>query len=121
MKGGTVLGTARAVAAVPFERIQPLLTTEGARTLLGVEHSAVGTVGAEPDDSLVWMHGEYWYQGEYLFAPCPDGTTVTYRIRNISGTPDSVIRFWQRRMLKAQQGDLERYVVALPNYLRNEG
>jgi hypothetical protein len=118
MKGGSVLATASAVAAVPFERIQPLLTAEGARTLLGVEHSAVGvTVGAEPDDSLVWMHGEYWYQGEYLFAPCPGGTMVTYRIRNISGTPDFGIRLWQRRMLKAQQADLERYAVALPRRL----
>lgn len=72
MKDGSVLGTASVVAAVPFERIQPLLTSEDAPTLLDVEHRAAGlTVGAEPDDSLVWMHGGFWYQGEYQYAPCP--------------------------------------------------
>ena len=118
MKGGSVLATAVAVAAVPFERIQPLITADGAWTLLDVEHRAVGlTVGAEPDDSLVWMHGEYWYQGEYLFAPCLDGTKVTHRIRNISATPDFAIRLWQRRMLEAQQADLEKYAGALTRRL----
>jgi hypothetical protein len=118
MRYGSVLGKAGAVAAVPFERVQTLLTAEGAPILLDVEHRAAGlTVGAEPSDSLVWMHGGFWYQGEYLFAPSPAGTMVTYRIRNISGLPDAAIRLWQRRMLKAQQADLERYAVALPRRL----
>jgi hypothetical protein len=38
MKNGSVLATAVAVAAVPFERIQPLLTDEGARTLVDDGH-----------------------------------------------------------------------------------
>jgi hypothetical protein len=118
MRNGSVLATAVAVAAVPFERIQPLLTPGGARMLLDVEHAAAAlTIGVEPDDALVWMHGEYWYQGEYIFRPCPEGTTVTYRIRNISGTPDVAIRLWQRRLIRAQQADLERYAEALPRRL----
>jgi hypothetical protein len=118
MKQGPVLATAVAVADVPFDDILSLLTVEGARTLLEVADDAVGvTIGVEADESLVWMHGEFWYQGEYVFSPRPDGTLVTYRIRNVSGTPDLVIRIWQRRMLRAQQTDLERYAAALPRRL----
>jgi hypothetical protein len=88
MKGGSILGTAVAAAGL--------------------------TVGAEPDDSLVWVHGGFWYQGEYLFAPRFSDTVVTYRIRNISAAPDVAIRCRQRRMLKAQQAHLDAYAAALP-------
>lgn len=54
------------------------------------------------------------YEGEYSFAPHPLGTEVTYRIRNIFGHPGLIIRLWQRRMLTAQQRDLDKYVAALP-------
>lgn len=115
MRNGSVLGTARAVAAVRFQRVRPLLTNEGAAVLLGLDgHPPSVTVGADPDRAMVWLHGSYWYQGEYLFAPHRDGTEVTYRIRNISGHPDLAIRLWQRRALKAQQRDLDEYAAALP-------
>ncbi|WP_125612259.1 hypothetical protein [Specibacter cremeus] len=118
MKNGSVIGTANAVAAVPFERIRPLINVDGARVLLGLDYQPPGlTVGAEPARSLVWMHGAYWYQGEYIFKSHPQGTAVTYRIRNISGHPDLVIRVWQRRVLKAQQQNLDVYLLDLPNRL----
>lgn len=109
-----MIGTATAVAAIPFERVLPLITQEGAATLLGVEAQSVGlTVGAEPDRALVWMHGGYWYQGEYAFTPHPDGTEISHRIRNISGHPDVAIRLWQHRILRSQQRDLDRWAADL--------
>lgn len=115
MKNGSVLGEATAVAAVPFSRLGPLLTEDGAAVLLGLQGRQAGiTVGADPSRSMVWLHGTYWYQGEYTFAPHPDGTEVTYRIRNVSGHPDLAIRLWQRRMLKAQQRQVDEYAAALP-------
>ncbi|HEY9289818.1 MAG TPA: hypothetical protein VIP98_00925, partial [Microlunatus sp.] len=74
-------------------------------------------IGVEPNHGLVWMHGGYWYEGEYLFSPRPEGTEVTYRIRNISGHPDFAIRLWQRRMLRDQRRQLEQYVTDLPRRL----
>lgn len=115
MKDGSVLGEATAVAAVSYDRVRPLLTEEDAAVVLGLDGHPQGvTVGADPGRSMLWLHGEYWYQGEYVFAPHHDGTEVTYRIRNISGHPDLAIRFWQRRMLKAQQRHLDEYAAALP-------
>jgi len=118
MKNGSLLGTAVAVAHVPFERVQPLLTSDGAPTLLNLAGRTAGvTIGAEPTHALVWLHGGYWYQGEYLFAAHPQGTEVTYRIRNISGHPDVAIKLWQRRTLRNQQHHLDQYVTDLERRL----
>lgn len=118
MKEGSLLGTVTAVAYVPFERVRALLTPDGALTLLAVtDRSPDLTIGVEPNDGLVWMHGGYWYQGEYLFAAHPDGTEVTYRVRNVSGQPDFAIRLWQRRTLRDQQRQLDQYVAALAQRL----
>lgn len=115
VKDGSVLGEATAIAAVAYERVRPLLTDQGATTLLGLDGRPAGlTVGADPSRSLIWLHGKYWYQGEYTFAPHADGTQVTYRIRNISGHPDVVIRLWQRRTLRTRQRQVEEYAAALP-------
>lgn len=118
VKKGSLLGTAVAVAHVPFERVQPLLTSDGAPTLLNLADRTAGlAIGAEPDHALVWLHGNYWYQGEYLFAAHPQGTEVTYKIRNISGHPDFAIRLWQRRTLRDQQRHLDQYVTDLAHRL----
>jgi hypothetical protein len=70
-----------------------------------------------PAQALVWLHGAYWYQGEYELAPHRDGTQVTYRIRNVSGHPDLFIRLWQRRLLRSQQADADRFAAELPERL----
>jgi len=118
MRNGSLLGTVVAIAHVPFDRVQPLLTSEGAPTLLNLADRTAGlAMGAEPDHALVWLHGSYWYQGEYLFAAHPRGTEVTYRIRNISGHPGFAIRLWQRRILRDQQHHLDQYVADLERRL----
>lgn len=110
-----MLGVATAVADVPFASVRPLITPDRAHLLLGVAHGTPDlTIGAEPDRSLVWMHGQYWYQGEYEFAPDRAGTRVTYRIRNISGHPDAMIKMWQRRTLKAQDRAVAEFAAQLP-------
>ena len=108
------MGECTAVASVAFDKVRLLITDEGAPVLLDLDGRTAGlAVGADPSRALVWVHGSYWYQGEYVFASHPDGSQVTYRIRNISGHPDFLIRLWQRRLLRAQQRDLDAYVVGL--------
>ncbi|WP_157683316.1 hypothetical protein [Microlunatus soli] len=117
-----MLGTAETIADVPFDRVRALLTSAGAPTLLGVSGRTTGlTIGVEPEQSMLWVHGGYWYQGEDLFiAQGPhdsDRTQVVYRIRNISGQPDLLIRLWQRSILKGQQHQLEQYAAELAQRL----
>ncbi len=115
VKTGTVLGTAVSVARVPYDRVRPFLTDDGAARVLGLAPvPAELVIGATASPALVWLHGAYWYQGEYEFAPHCDGTQVTYRIRNISGHPDLLIRLWQRRLLSSQQADTDRFAAELP-------
>ena len=114
-----MLASVTAVAHVPFERVRQLLTPEGAPTLLNAaDRTPEVAIGAEPSRALVWLHGGYWYQGEYLFARHAHGTEITYRIRNISGHPDILIRLWQRRTLRDQQLHLDQYVADLERRLR---
>ncbi|MGZ0147056.1 hypothetical protein ACXJJ3_08285 [Kribbella sp. WER1] len=105
-----LLGTARAVADVPFERVRPFLTEERCKILLG---SPPG-VSMDLDGATVGMQGQFWYRGEYTFAAYGEGTEVTYRISNVSGRPDGIIRVWQRKALKNQQRDVDAYAAALP-------
>jgi hypothetical protein len=114
MREGSVLGECTAVADIAFDKVRPLITDEGVSILLGLDRRTAGVAfGADPSQALAWMHGSYWYQGEYAYTPHPDGTQVTYRIRNISGHPDFLIRLWQRRLLRTQQRDVDAYVAAL--------
>jgi hypothetical protein len=114
-KPGTLLATATARAMVPFDEVRAHINQSGARRLLGVGSEPSLNVGAAPGLSMVWMHGGFWYQGEYVFEPCgPAETAVTYRIRNISGLPDRVIRLWQRAHLAAQQEAVDRFARQLP-------
>lgn len=106
-----VLGTARAVADVPFEQVRPFLTAERCRVLLGRE---VAGVSVDVDGDTVGMQGQFWYRGEYTFAPYGEGTEVTYRIHNVSGRPDGIIRIWQRKALKDQQRAVEAFAAELP-------
>ncbi|HZX05317.1 hypothetical protein [Kribbella sp.] len=106
-----LLGTATAVADVPFEQLRPFLTEERCRALLGDP----ADVSVDVDGATVGMQGQFWYRGEYTFTPYGEnGTEVTYRIRNVSGRPDAVIRLWQRKMLKDQQRAVEAYAAELP-------
>ena len=115
LKPGTVLATATAVASVPIRRVEAHIHTRGARRLLGLGPDQSLAVGAVPEKSMVWMHGGYWYQGEYIFESAGDNRTrVTYRIRNISGRPDWLIRIWQRRHLRTLQLDVDRFAAELP-------
>lgn len=119
MKDGSVLGTATAIAKVPFRRVRTLLTPAGARILLDLTEAIPEvSVGVEPVDALVWIHGNYWYQGEYRFEEHPDGTKVTYQIRNISGHPDLAIRLWQWRTLRDQPKHLAEYADSLAERLQ---
>lgn len=108
-------------ADVDFERVRGMLNDQDAPVLLDLtgNRADVVTLGVEPDRSMVWIHGNYWYQGEYVFAPGDvGGTRVTYRIRNISSTPNAVIRLWQRRTLREAQRKLDRLAAALPERVR---
>ncbi|WP_427895254.1 hypothetical protein ACQHIV_16555 [Kribbella sp. GL6] len=105
-----VLGTVKAVAAVPFEQVEPFLTEERCRALLG----DLSGVSVDVDGTTVGMQGQFWYRGEYTFTPYGEGTEVTYRIRNVSGQADAVIRLWQRKVLKDQQRAVEAYAAELP-------
>jgi hypothetical protein len=105
-----VLGTAKAVAAVPFDQVRPFLTEERCKVLLG---SPAG-VSVDLDGDTVGLQGQFWYRGEYTFAPSGDRTEVTYRISNVSGQPDAIIRLWQRKMLSRRQRDVDAYAAALP-------
>ncbi|MFD7158040.1 hypothetical protein ACFV9C_25805 [Kribbella sp. NPDC059898] len=60
-----VLGTVKAVAAVPFEQVEPFLTEERCRVLLGDP----GGVSVDVDGATVGMQGQFWYRGEYTFTP----------------------------------------------------
>lgn len=112
---GTLLATATARAMVPFDQVRAHINQSSARRLLGVGVESSLTVGAAPELSMVWMHGGFWYQGEYVFEPIGAGeTAVTYRIRNISGLPDWLIRLWQRAHLAAQQDAVDRFAKQLP-------
>ena len=112
----SLLGTATAVAAVPFERVEPLLTEAGSRLLLGLDQSnpAAVAVDVDPAAATISMQGQFWYRGEFAFAPHSGGTEVTYRIKNVSGWPDVVIKFWQRKLLDRQRRELDAFVGALP-------
>ncbi|WP_432891389.1 hypothetical protein ACQPYH_14675 [Kribbella sp. CA-245084] len=115
----TVLGTAKAVASVPFDQVQPFLTEARCKHLLGLDRAnpAGVSVDADPAAGTVGMQGQYWYRGEYTFGPHPDGTEITYRIVNVSGSPDAVIRLWQRKVLNNQQRDLDAFAADLPSRL----
>ncbi|TDU90514.1 hypothetical protein EV138_4105 [Kribbella voronezhensis] len=105
-----------AVADVSFARVVPFLTAERAAVVLGVDQAnpAGVVVEADPGHRTVGMHGQYWYRGDYSFAEHPGGTLVTYRITNISGQPDALIKVWQRKVLRRQQQDVEAFAAALP-------
>lgn len=109
-----VLGTVKAVAAVPFDQVRPFLTEERCKVLLGLEHANPAGVSVDVDGTTVGLQGQFWYRGEYTFAPYHGGTEVTYRITNVSGRPDAIIRLWQRKALKEQQRDVDAYAAALP-------
>lgn len=111
---GTLLATAKARAAVGFEKVAGHLNASGARRLLGLGPGSSVSVGVAPEESMVWMHGGFWYQGEYLFEPAGPETAITCRVRNISGLPDWFIRTWQRTRLRSLQRDLERFARELP-------
>lgn len=114
-----VLRTAKAVAAVPFDQVEPFLTAERCKVLLGLDQAgrAGVSVDADPDAATVGLQGQFWYRGEYAFAPHRDGTEITYRIVNVSGSPDAVIGLWQRKVLNRQQRDLDAFAAALPGRL----
>ncbi|MGH3448092.1 MAG: hypothetical protein ACRDQA_02125 [Nocardioidaceae bacterium] len=74
MRNGSVLGECTAVAGLSFDKVRPLITDDGASVLLGVDGRTAGVkVGADFDLAMAWMHGSYWYQGEYAFAPHATG------------------------------------------------
>jgi hypothetical protein len=61
-------------------------------------------------------------QGQFLVpavstrsAPTPGNREIAYRIKNVSGQPDALIRLWQRPLLKRQQHDLDALAAALPS------
>lgn len=115
-KPGTLLATATALAAVPYDHVKQHINTSDARRLLGVGSEPSLIVGAAPDRSMVWMHGGFWYQGEYVLEPAgATETAVTYRIRNISGLPDRLIRVWQRAHLTSRQDVVDRFAAQLPS------
>ncbi|KAA1399589.1 hypothetical protein [Aeromicrobium ginsengisoli] len=114
-KSGTLLGSATARAAVPYDQVKQHINASDARRLIGVGSEPSVIVGATPDESMVWMHGGFWYQGEYVFESADAAqTAVTYRIRNISGLPDRFIRVWQRAQLRSQQDVVDRFAAGLP-------
>ena len=114
-----VLGVATAVADVPFDEVRPFVTAEQCARILGLDGSPAAGVRADADPATctLGMHGQFWYRGDYTFAPHLDGTAITYRITNISGYPDGIIALWQRAVLKRQQQDLETFAAALPGRL----
>lgn len=117
-KTGGLLGTVTATAWVPHGHVLAHLNGSDARRLLGIGSDPSLRVGAAADPSMVWMRGGFWYQGEYLFAPLGEAQTlVTYRVRNISGFPDWLIRLWQRGHLKSQQRSVDRFAAELPGRL----
>jgi hypothetical protein len=111
-----VLGAVSAVAAVPFDQVQPFLTKERCKRLFGLDQANPGgvSVDADPASATVGLQGQFWYRGEYTFAPLGDGTEITYRIVNVSGSPDAVIRLWQRKVLTNQQRDVDAFASDLP-------
>jgi hypothetical protein len=116
-----VLGTVTAVAEVSFARVVPFLTPERCAIVLGVDQAnpAGVAVEADPGNHTVGMHGQYWYRGDYSFAEHPGGTLVTYRITNISGQPDALIKLWQRKVLRRQQRDVDAFAAALPERINS--
>jgi hypothetical protein len=113
----TVLGRVTAVSPVPFDRVRPLITAKQAQVLLGLDQAAATTVSVDvdPTTDTLGLQGQFWYRGEYTFAPHPGGTEITYRIKNVSGRPDAIIRLWQRALLRRQQHDLDAFAAALPS------
>ncbi|MGW7682753.1 hypothetical protein ACWGID_18585 [Kribbella sp. NPDC054772] len=111
-----LLGTAKAVAAVPFEQVEPLLTEDRCKVLLGLDggNPAGVSVDADPAAATIGLQGQFWYRGEYTFAPHAGGTEVTYRLENVSSWPDPVIALWQRKTVKAVQRAADSYAAALP-------
>ncbi len=109
------------MADVSFARVAPFLTAERAAVVLGVDRAnpAGVVVEADPGNCSVGMHGQYWYRGDYSFAEHPDGTLITYRITNISGQPDALIRLWQRKVLRRQQRDVEAFAAVLPERINS--
>ena len=112
----TVLGRATAVSPVPFDRIRALISAKRAHVLLGLDQAAATTVSVDVDltTDTLGVQGQFWYRGEYTFTPHPRGTEIAYRIKNVSGQPDTIIRLWQRRLLRRQQHDLDSLAAALP-------
>lgn len=112
-----ILGSATAVAPVPFDRVRPMLTQESGPLLLSLDPATAASVSmnVDPDTGTVSLQGQFWYRGEYTFAPHPRGTEITYRIKNVSGAPGPVIKLWQRPLLKRQQHDLDTFASALPS------
>ena len=112
----SVLGSVTAVVPVPFDRIRPLMTAQTAPVLLGLDRGAATTVSVDvdPTTDTLGLQGQFWYRGEYTFTAHPRGTEIAYRIKNVSGQPDVIIRLWQRRILRRQQHDLDALAAALP-------
>jgi hypothetical protein len=102
---------------VPFDRIRALMTAERAHVLLGLDQAAATTVSVDvdPTTDTLGLQGRFWYRGEYTFSPHPRGTEIAYRIKNVSGQPDALIRLWQRTLLRRQQHDLDALAAALPS------
>ena len=111
-----LLGSTTAVADVAFERVRQVLTEEHAAILLGLNALPPGVlVTADARRSTLAMQGQFWYRGEYAFAPDGRGTLITYRVINVSGQPDAMIRIWQRASLRRQQRDTDAFAADLPN------
>lgn len=115
--GSGVLGSVTALALVPFDRVRPLISVGQAHILLGLDQAAASTVSldVDPTTDTLGLQGQFWYRGEYTFTAHPQGTKIVYRIKNVSGRSDAVIRLWQRRLLRRQQHDLDAFAAALPS------
>lgn len=107
-----------AIATVPFEQVRPFLTEERCRVLLRLDEANPAGVTVDVDGATVGMQGQFWYRGEYSFEPAGYGTAITYRITNVSTSPDAVIRLWQRKVLNQLQSTVDQYAVDLPDLIR---
>jgi hypothetical protein len=103
-----------------MSQVQRMLTEDRCLRLLGLDQiSRAGlTVSADGPTGTVVVQGEFWYRGEYTFASHPEGVEITYRIKNVSGMPDRLVRLWQRSVLRRQQQDLDRLAASLPSRVR---
>jgi hypothetical protein len=130
-----VLASARAVSAVPYDAVRRVLAAgpeAATRVLLGLDPASLGStaVTTDEDAGLVAMEGEFWYRGEYHFAPDPAGsggpgrpggpggpgvTVVRHDVVNVSGRSDRLVGLWQRRFLRGVEEDLAGFALALPH------